>query len=125
MVKKKLFLSSTDISQMTGLCMRSARNMMAYIREERKLGKQQVVSVFDFCICFHLPIHVVFMYINSNLFNKVALQEDELHYDFQKQVLESGDMSYLHHKDFDPFMTAKDLKARRDIEDLENATLIA
>ncbi|WP_417866908.1 hypothetical protein [Xanthomarina gelatinilytica] len=125
MSKKKLFLSSTDIHQMTGLCMRSARNMMAYIRDERHLGKQQVISIYDFCCCFHFPIHVVFIYINTDLFDKNPLDEDQIRREYQKYVLETGDMSYLYHKDFDIFMTPKDLKLRRDLEDLDGEELIA
>lgn len=110
---------------MTGLCMRSARNMMAYIRDERQLGKQQVISIYDFCSCFHFPIHVVFIYINTDLFDKNPLDEDQIRREYQKHILETGDMSYLYHKDFDIFMTPKDLKLRRDLEDLDGEELIA
>lgn len=125
MSKKKLFLSSTDIHQMTGLCMRSARNMMAYIRDERQLGKQQVISIYDFCCCFHFPVHVVFIYINTDLFDKNPLDEEQVRRDYQKYILETGDMSYLYDKNFDIFMTPKDLKLRRDLEDLDGEELTA
>lgn len=110
MKKKKMFLSSTDIHQITGLSMRSARNMMQYIRDERHLGKHQVVSIYDFSHVFHLPVHVVFVYVNTTVFNKDSIDQDVLERDHQKEVLESGDMSYLYHQDFDIFMTPKDLK---------------
>jgi hypothetical protein len=119
MKKKKMFLSSTDIHQITGLCMRSARNMMQYIRIERHLGKHQVVSIYDFSHVFHLPVHVVFVYVNTNLFNKDSIDLDVLKRDYEQQVLESGDMSYLYHKDFDLFMTPKDLKKiEQDTDDV-------
>ena len=117
MNKKKIFLNTTDIAQMTGLDIRSARKMMNYIRVERGLGRRQTVSIYDFCSCFNLPIYLVFVYINTDLFNQGPLNEDEVRRDCQKQVLETSTLTYLYHKDFDLFMIGKDLKARQTKND--------
>ncbi|MGY0392969.1 hypothetical protein ACW5R3_10475 [Bizionia sp. KMM 8389] len=112
MKRKKLFLDSTDVASMTGLSLRSARNMMQYIRNERGLGKHQVISIYDFCFVFSFPVHVVFVYINTALFSKDPIDADLIKTNNQKHILESGDMQFLRHKDMDLFMTTKELQER-------------
>ncbi|RCW91512.1 hypothetical protein [Winogradskyella arenosi] len=111
-MKKKLFLDSTDVHQITGLSMRSAQNMMQYIRTERNLGNQRVIGIFDFAIVFNLPVTVVFDYVNTDIYKKGPMDDEAIRRTYQKKSLEDGYSNYLYHKDFDIFMTPSDLKTR-------------
>ena len=125
MSKTRLFLTTTDISQMTGLTMRTARKIVQFVRDERRLGKRQVISIFDFCASFSLPVNVVYVYVNTDLFKKGPIDEDSMRAEYQKKVLESG-MKYLYHEDFDIFMTQKELNSISDLdEDVEREEGIA
>lgn len=110
MEKKKLFLTSTDIQHITGLSMRSARNIMQFIRDERDLGSRKLIHIYDFCAVFNLPVNVVFDYVNTNTYNKGPIDDDALRSGYQRKSLENGYSSYLKHKDFEVCMTTKDLK---------------
>ncbi|EPR74709.1 hypothetical protein ADIWIN_0299 [Winogradskyella psychrotolerans RS-3] len=111
-MKKKLFLNSTDVHQITGLSMRSAQNMMQYIRTERNLGKHQVIGIFDFAFVFNLPVTVVFDFVNSDLYKKGPIDDEALRIEYQKKSLENGYTHYLYNKDFDICMSPADLKKR-------------
>lgn len=111
-MKKKLFLDSTDVHQITGLSMRSAQNMMQYIRTERNLGNQRVIGIFDFAIVFNLPVTVVFDYVNTDIYKKGPMDDEAIRRTYQKKSLEDGYSNYLYHKDFDICMTPSDLKTR-------------
>lgn len=120
MKKKKLFLTSHDVRLITGLSARSAQNMMQYVRTERDLGKHQVIGIFDFSFVFNLPVSVVFDHVNTSIFNKGPIDDEAVRNAYQKKSLENGYTSYLYHKDFDIFMTPKDLRdTRRAQDDLE------
>lgn len=114
MDKKKLFLNSTDISQITGLDIRSARRMMQFIRDERGYVKQRIVSIYDFCFVFNLPVNVVYEHVNSDLFVKKQKPFDETsaRKEQRRCILEDGAREFLYHKDFDLFMIGNDLKSR-------------
>jgi len=122
MNKKKLFLNSTDISQITGLDIRSARRMMQFIRDERGCVKQRIVHIYDFCLVFNLPINVVYEYINSDLFvkKKEPINETNARAEQRRCILEDGVKSFLYHKNFDLFMIGKDLKTRNTKAEEEN-----
>jgi len=125
MEKKKLFLTSTDVQHITGLSMRSARNIMQFIRDERRLGKQQLVHIYEFCTVFNLPVSVIFDYVNTSIYSKKPIDDESLRDDYLKRSLENGYDSYLKHKDFEICMTAKDLKTYSDVTDLDDETDVA
>ncbi|TYB76989.1 hypothetical protein [Bizionia myxarmorum] len=106
-------MSSTDVSQITGSSMRSARNMMGYIRRERGLGNQQVISIFDFNALFHFSIPLLYEYINTDLFAKGPIDEDAARRAYRIEILESGTGNFLNHPDLEIFMTALDKKMRQ------------
>ncbi|MCF1194940.1 hypothetical protein [Mangrovimonas futianensis] len=124
--KKKLFIDSTDVSHMTGQCIRSARRMLKYVRDERGLTSRSPVSIYDFCYCFSVPLNVVFEYINSTRFeNLPSMTQEELRQGYMMKEGKIDVDSYLHHPDFDIFCSPKSLKNRsQDLED-DNAQEIA
>ncbi|WP_225035547.1 hypothetical protein [Winogradskyella sp. SM1960] len=125
MEKKKLFLTSTDVQQITGLSMRTARNIMQFIRDERQLGTRQYIHIYDFCSVFNLPVNVLFDYLNTNIYHKGPIDDEALRRDYQKKSLEDGYTSYLQHKDFEICMTAKDLKKYLGSDELDDESEVA
>lgn len=115
-MKKKLFLNSTDVHQITGLSMRSAQNMMQYIRTERGLGKHQVIGIYDFASVFNLPVTVVFDFVNTDIYKKGPIDDEAIRSQYQKKSLENGCKYYLYNKDFDICMTSSDLKKRQEMD---------
>lgn len=124
MEKTKLFLNSTDVQQITGLSMRSARKLMSFIRDERGLKSRQLIHIYDFCSVFNLPVNVVFEYVNTDTFRKGPIDDEALRCQYQKKTLEDGFSNYLYHKDFNICMTPKDLKRLMDTDD-DNANDVA
>ncbi|WP_179335361.1 hypothetical protein [Winogradskyella costae] len=125
MEKKKLFLTSTDIQHITGLSMRTARNIMQFIRDERDLGSRQLIHIYDFCAVFNLPVSVVFDYVNTNIFNKCPINDAIVRSQYQKKTLEDGYTNYLYHKDFEICMSPKDSKNDLDADDIDNTNDVA
>jgi len=109
-VKPKLFINSTDVADMTGYSLRNARNIMNWIRTELQLDSKQVISIFDFCVCFRLPVEVVYRYINND-FKDVPLDEFEIRR-CQSQGLKGRDNepSFIDMSQFEPFIHKERVK---------------
>src|SRR5690606_14949808 len=105
---------STDVSHMTGLTMRASRNLMTFIREERGLShKTRLVSIFDFCACFNIPLNVVMVYINSPKFEELPpLTEEQMRAGYEIREGSVNTETYLYNADFDVFASPKELKSR-------------
>lgn len=78
-MKPKLFLTSSDVADMTGYSQRNARNIMSWIRTEKGLTSKQAISIFHFCECFDFPVNVIYEYINNPDFKLYPLNELEIH----------------------------------------------
>ena len=123
-MKKKLFLNTTDISNITGYGLRNSRNIMAFLKTERQLKNFQMVSIFDFCSCFNLPLDVVFRYINSSDFKLLPIDEDALrHQQSRDRTGPSEKGGYLYSKDFDFLVHKKRIKKDPSVDgDDDHAT---
>ena len=116
-MKKKLFLNTTDISNITGYSLRNSRNIMAFLKAERQLESFQMVSIFDFCSCFNLPLDVVFRYINSSDFKLLPIDEEAVrHQQTREQTDSSAKGRYLHSEDFEFLVHKKRIKKDNGVE---------
>ncbi len=75
MKKAKLFLTTTDIADLTGYSMRNARNIMKWVKIERNLPNKQVISIYAFCSSFDFPVEVIYEYINTPNFKLQPINE--------------------------------------------------
>lgn len=78
-MKPKLFLTSSDVADMTGYSQRNARNILDWVRTEKGLVKRQAVSIFAFCQCFDFPLSIVYEYINNPDFKLYPLNEEDIY----------------------------------------------
>jgi len=76
--KLKLFLTSSDVADLTGHSERNARNIMRHVRTELNLSSHQSISIYAFSAVFNIPADILFIYINSKEFKTLPITRDEL-----------------------------------------------
>lgn len=76
--KLKLFLTSSDVADLTGHTARNARNIMRHVRAQLDLSSHQSISIYAFSAVFNIPADILFCYINSKEFKTLPVTREDL-----------------------------------------------
>lgn len=76
--KSKLFLTSNDVSDLTGYSLRNSRNIMRHVRAHLDLSSHQSISIYAFSAVFNIPADILFIYINNKEFKTLPVTRDDL-----------------------------------------------